>query len=818
MPLRTWDKTTFLVMELVPGETLADRFARVPIRSEEALPLFQQIAEALEAAHAAGVIHRDLKPANIKVTPEGKTKVLDFGLAKAFADDNPATDLSHSPTLTRDATRAGVIMGTASYMSPEQARGKTVDKRTDIWAFGCVLFEALAGRKAFDGDSVTDVLANVIHKEAPWDALPAATPWRVQDVLRRCLSKDAGLRLHDIADARIELGEDTTPPETGEPAPSSRRGLLVGGLVGLVIGLGLTIAFWSPESTVTGQPQRFVITPPREDPPLELSDPIISLDGDTVVYLGENDAGRRLYLREIGELDSRPLPGTEGAMSPFFSPDGLWVGFFAGDKLKRVSVRGGAPIEICEAYIGGPGGEWAPDGTIWFSPNWISGLVKVPAEGGEPTEVTTPDGEREEVGHWWPEFLPDGRTVLFTIWTNEGSLSKSRSAALDTESGAWRHLFQGAQARYAASGDIVYYTSGIYQVAPFDLSRLEVTGPAVPVLENTKTPGVTGSVGRYYAVSDAGALVTIPGRAYYRRSALAWLGRDGKVERLPFDSAAIREFRISPEGRRVAVARLDEGSLDIWIYDLERGTQEKLPRESNAFSPLWSPDGSRLIFSSSRRGLFDVVSKPIDVFGTEETILGSDKDEGAAALSRDGRWLAFIDYAVETGEDIWLAELGTTSSPIPAIKTPFDDSNPSFSRDGVWLAYDSPVSGRSEVYAQPVLGGGARVRISPDGGNNPLWSPTASELFYVLGDTLMVVSYRLDGGKLLAESPRPLVDMPRQHLTSIETVGQGVVGYDISPDGERFLIMIDTGEDPSPTEIRITLNWFEELKRLTGAN
>ena len=227
-----------------------------------------------------------------------------------------------------------------------------------------MLFEALAGRKAFDGDSVTDVLANVIHKEAPWDALPAATPWRVQDVLRRCLSKDSRLRLHDIADARIELGEATTPPETGEPATSSRRGLFVGGLVGLAIGVGLAIAFWSPESTVTGQPQRFVIAPPREDPPLELSNPILSSDGNTVVYMGENDAGRRLYLRDIGELDSRPLLGTEGAMSPFFSPDGLWVGFFAGDTLKKVSVLGGAPIEICDAYTGGPGANWAPDGTI----------------------------------------------------------------------------------------------------------------------------------------------------------------------------------------------------------------------------------------------------------------------------------------------------------------------------------------------------------------------------------------------------------------------------------------------------------------------
>jgi dipeptidyl aminopeptidase/acylaminoacyl peptidase len=434
-------------------------------------------------------------------------------------------------------------------------------------------------------------------------------------------------------------------------------------------------------------------------------------------------------------------------------------------------------------------------------------LVKVSVDGGELVEVTTPDRERDEAGHWGPEFLPDGRTVLFTVWTNEGSLSKARIAALDTESGAWRHLFQGAQARYAASGHIVYYTSGIYQVAPFDLSHLEVTAPAVPVLENTRTPDVKGSIERYYAFSDAGKLVAVPGKAYYPTSALVWLDRSGKVDRLPFDSAAIGEFRISPEGRRVALSRLDEGNLDIWIYDLERGTQEKLTRESNNFRPQWSSDGSRLVFTSSRRGVFDVISKPIDVFGSEETIVGSDNDEGAAALSRDGKWLAFIDYAIETGEDIWLLELGGESKPTPAVVTPFGDSDPSFSRDGAWLAYATPVSGRSEVYVQPVLGQGKRDKVSPDGGGFPLWSPVRNELYYIRGDTLMVAPYRLEGDELLAGSPRPLVDMPPQHR-----------GYDISPDGERFLILIDTGEDPSPTEIHVTLNWFEELKRLVGAN
>ena len=764
--LETEVSITYLVMELVHGETLQERLAREPLTVEDAVGIFQQIAEALEAAHAAGVVHRDLKPANIKITPEGRVKILDFGLAKAFAPDDaePGSDLSSSPTLTRGATAVGVIMGTASYMSPEQARGKKADKRADIWAFGCVLFEAISGKKAFDGESVTDVLANVIHKDVLWEALPAETPWRVRDVLRRCLVKDAGQRFHDVADARLELLADERPPT------------------------------WDTQTA-------------RESP-LTLETPMISPDGRRIVYIGVQEDDRRLYLRELGELGSRLLAGTEGANSPFFSPDGLWVGFFAGDKIKKVSILGGAPIDICVAYAEGPGGSWTANDTIWFSGNWLSGFFAVSADGGEPVPVTTLDRERGEIGHWWPDFLPDGKSAFFTVFTDEGS---HRIAVLDLDAGTWKHLFPGMQARYVPSGHIVYYASGIYQVVAFDPSRGEVRGSAVPVLMSTRGIGPTGSTERYFDVSDTGIVVSVPGGAYYPRSVLTWLELDGGVETVPFDSAAIGPLRLDPSGTRVALTRIDGGIQNIWIYDLERGTEEKITQESNNFRPQWTPDGRRIVFTTARRGVFDILMKPTDALGAEEPLVSRDDvDERSEALSPNGRWLAITEFEIETGEDIALVDLHDGSEPVPAAKTAFKEDAPHFFRDSEWLAYRSYASGRSEIYLQRIADASGRVKVSSNGGATPQWSPIVDELYYVAGDTIMSLGYRVVGGEFRAETPRALVKLPKGHATEDK--------LEVSPNGKRFLLAVETGEDPSPTELHVKTNWFEELKRLTGSN
>ena len=734
-------------MELVHGETLQERVTRGPLALEEAVDIFEQIAEALEAAHAAGVVHRDLKPANIKITPEGRVKILDFGLAKAFAteDDAPVSDLSSSPTLTRGATAVGVIMGTASYMSPEQARGKKVDKRADIWAFGCVLFEAISGKKAFGGESVTDVLANVIHKDVPWEVVPDGTPWRVGYVLRRCLAKDPGQRFHDMADARIELLSDERPPapDTQTTASKSRLVILTGSLFGLVIALSVALATLAlrEEESPAGDLQAFVITPPETEPPLRLENPVISPDGRRIVYIGVRENDRRLYLRELDELGSRPLAGTEGAQMPFFSPDGLWAAFFAGGKIKKISVLGGAPIDICDAFAG-PGGSWAPDDTIWFSGHWQSGFSTVSAAGGDPVSVTSPDPERGEAGHWWPDFLPDGKTALFTVSTDEGS---HHIAALDLDTGTWEHLFPGMRAHYASSEHIVYYASGIYKVVAFDPFLGEARGSAVPVLESTRGLSPTGGPTHYFDVSDTGVVVTVPGGAQYPRSVLTWLALDGSVETVPFDSGAFGSFRLDHGGTRVALHRIDIGVENVWIYDLAGGTEEKLTRESNTFDPQWMPDGRHIVFGSNRRGTFSILVKPADALAAEEPLLTRNTSETPAALSPDGRWLAIEQYTVATGQDIAMLNLQDDTEPIPAANTPFGEDSSHFSRDSAWLAYRSYASGRSEIYVQRVADATGRVKVSSNGGATPRWSPIDDELYYVAEDTIMALGYRVVG-------------------------------------------------------------------------
>ena len=437
-----------------------------------------------------------------------------------------------------------------------------------------------------------------------------------------------------------------------------------------------------------------------------------------------------------------------------------------------------------------------------FAPNWKSGFVKVPADGGALTEVTTPDASRGEIAHWWPDFLPDGKTVLFTIATNEG-FDKFRIGALDMSTGTWRDLFPGVAARYVPSGHILYYRSGIYQVAPFDLSRLERTGPAVPALEGTKTISPVGGEDQFYGFSSTGVLVTVPGGVIAPTRAMFWVDRDGKVEALPFESAPYRRAKISPDGRRLAVGQEDEGLRKIWLYDLDLAAFEKLTTESNTFGPLWTPDGERLIYTSARRGGFDVLSKPLDVFGVEEVILEEDFESSPSALSPDGKWLAVQLWPVQMGIDLALLELGAGSGLTTVVASPFIDKQASFSRDSAWLAYSSNISGRWEVYAQPVRGDGATVKISADGGDFSVWSPTRDELYYQRENTIMAASYEVDGGELRPGVRRPLAEMPEGSFLS-----------DISPDGEKFLILAPTGEDPPSTELHVTLNWFEELKRL----
>ncbi len=569
------DDTHFLVLELVPGETLAERVAKGPVPVEEALEICRQIAEGVEAAHEKGVIHRDLKPANVKVTPEGKVKILDFGLAKAFEAETPVTDISQSPTLTEEMTRAGVILGTAAYMSPEQAKGKPVDKRADIFAFGAVLYELLTGKRAFEGETITETLGAIIHKEPDWDALPENTPWRIQELLRRCLTKDPHDRLDGIANVRVEiklaLEEPTTvsPIEVGSAAqPTRRLWAMAVGLVVLALAVG-SMATWlfiqpsSPEQSLN----RFVIRP---SPPVVLvsdaaKEVAISPDGRQLVYMGVGEGGRQLYLRSLEDFVDRLIPGTADPRSVvFFSPDGKSIGFFAENKLKKTSLAGGSPITLCDAPLGFRSGDWFED-TIVFNATLESGqgLYQVSANGGEPEVLATVNSDEGETGYLLPDFLPDGKDLLFTISFNTGF----QTALLSLETGERKVVLENArQARYLSTGHLVYEQSrtGNLMVVPFDLAALEVTGDSVTVVQ-----GVRQSLIRYvdYAISDNGTLVYVPGSAQATEKTLVWVDREGAVEPLGAPPGAYRDPRLSPDGRRLAV-RSGGGNQDIWVYDI----------------------------------------------------------------------------------------------------------------------------------------------------------------------------------------------------------------------------------------------------------
>ena len=572
----------FLAMELVPGDTLQERVARGPLPVEEALEVCRQIAEGVEAAHEKGVIHRDLKPANVKVTPEGKVKILDFGLAKAFEDEIPAADISQSPTLTEEMTRAGVILGTAAYMSPEQARGKPVDKRTDIFAFGSVLYELLTGKRAFEGETITETIAAVLKSEPDWEKLPSDTPWRIKELLDDCLQKEANDRFSDFSHTRIQIKKALKEPATVSPTgvasaaqPVQQRWAMTVGLVvltAIVAGLAvwLLVQPSSPEQSLN----RFVIRP---SPPAVLAfsnsnEVAVSPDGRQLVYKGLGEGGHQLYLRSLDDFEDRPIPGTTGSVfSVFFSPDGESIGFVAGNKLKKTSLAGGSPIILCDAPGDRRTGDWFED-TIVFTANFESGqgLYRVSADGGEPEMLATVNIDEGEIAYILPEFLPDGKNLLFTIMLS----TVYHTALLSLETGERTVVLENArQARYLSTGHLIYEQSitGNLMVVPFDLAALEVTGDSVPVVQ-----GVRQTSGSYvdYAISDEGTLVYVPNQAEMQR--LVWVDRKGTESVIIQDEVSFGSPRISPDGKQVALA-ITKRRRDPKPFDLRFGKRFVAP-------------------------------------------------------------------------------------------------------------------------------------------------------------------------------------------------------------------------------------------------
>ncbi len=805
--------TRALVLELVEGPTLAERIAQGAIPVDEALPIAKQIADALEAAHEAGVIHRDLKPANVKVKPDGMVKVLDFGLAKALEPEESG-DPSQSPTMTAADTKMGVIMGTEAYMSPEQAKGRSVDKRADIWAFGVVLYEMLSGRQAFPGQTVSDVLASVLAREPGLAALPTNTPPTVRRLLARCLEKDPRRRLRDIGEARVELEPSPAvlPAATTEagptPQPVGWRRTVAGNLAFFIVGATVAaIAAWNLRPEAPLPLVRFAVTPQPEVLEITASDTdvVMSPDGTRIVYTGRAEGGQReLFVRSREQLEARPLRGLGTPRTPFISPDNDWVGYFDGPALKRVSIQGGPAVTICDLPGGIPrGASWGSMDTIFFATSIVtSGLWRVAASGGEPEQLTTPDPEKGEVDHQWPEVLPGGQDVLFTITTTP--VQNSQIAVLSLETGEQKVLVQGgSNPHYSPTGHLVYGVEGTLRAVRFDLDRLETIGNPVPVLEdvNTKSSGAANfsfskSGWLVYASSDAASIGT-----------LGWVDRDGQMTPLMEAEGLYGSPSLSPDGTRVALSITGGSGIDIRVVELERGASTRLTADGTNLYPSWTPDGTKVTFASNRSGVYDLYWKPWDGSSEAEVLVTSPDTSITGAWSPDGQ--SFVYYEVRVERDIWTLALGGDSSPL--LATEFNERAPRVSPDGDWLAYVSNQSGQDQVHVQPFPEGSAVIQISTEGGTEPVWSRDGRELFYRNGNQMMVVDVETDP-EFRVGRPRELFEEPYE----TDPNAQGIPNYDVSLDGEQFL-MVRRGSSRAAGLIVIQ-NWFEDLNARVPVN
>jgi len=791
-----------LVLELVEGPTLADRIAQGPIPLDEALPVARQILAALEAAHQHGIVHRDLKPANIKLKPDGTVKVLDFGLAKLAHPDAAGglPDVTASPTITAPAmTGVGVLLGTAGYMSPEQARGLAVDRGADIWAFGCVLFEMLSGARAFPGVDATETIAAIIRAEPEWSLLPGDTPASVVRVLRRCLRKDRARRLADVRDARLDI-EDAQNEPAGFVAPPGRprrrERLAWAAACLLSAAIGATTMLWRGDgSSPAPHPEmRVEITTPPTTDQVSLA---LSPDGQKLAFVASSDGRPKLWLRSLATGSAQPLEGTDGASFPFWSPDSRSIGFFADGGLNRIDMDGGSRRRLASVPVAA-GGTWSRDGVILFPTVPDSPIFRVPAGGGKAELV--PGAQPGQPGHRFPQFLPDGRHFLYYVV--EGAAGSVYIGTLDGLE-RQRLLDADAAAVFVPPARVLFVRAGMLFAQRFDPGRQQLEGNAVALAEGISVDAVGAAA---ISGSAQGSIVYRIGPANRQRQ-LVWFDRTGKALGIAAgpDANSSLNPALSPDGRRVALNRSVSGNGDIWLLDLGRSVLSRFTFDPGPeIYPVWSPDGARIVYAANNRtgSGFRLFQKPTTGAGQASPLLDTGQNMIPDDWSRDGRFISFATS--RSGNwDIWAFPLERDTKPFPVTQTRYDELSSQFSPDGHWIAFESDESGRNEIYVQPFPGPGIKTIVSTGGGLQPYWGPGGRELFYVAPDgRLMSVSlrFRSDSQTVEPASPVPLF------LTRISSTrtGGSRQEYIVSPEGKQFLMNTFVEQAGSP--ITLVLN------------
>jgi len=803
---------TALVMELVEGPTLADRIAEGPISVDETLVIAKQIAEALEAAHEQSIIHRDLKPANIKLRPDGTVKVLDFGLAKVPEPISRAgIDITASPTITSPAmTSVGIILGTAAYMSPEQARGNQIDRRTDLWAFGAVLFEMITGRRAFAGDTVSDTLAAVLKTDPDWSALPATTPTSIRTLLRRCLEKDRRRRMADASDVRLEIEDAVVHPieAPGTGAVRPHRSV-VPWAIALVATLSLaTLAFVHIREVPAVAPLISTSIDAPDGTVMELAGaiasgtPELSPDGKWAVFGARTSDNKvPLWIRPLSSTAAQTLAGTDGAVFPFWAPDSRQVAFFADGKLKKIDITGGPPMAIADAP-NGRGGSWSPEGIILFAPNTTSPLLRVAASGGAVAPATSLEATKS-IAHRFPWFLPDGRHFIYQDRTTGDALL--RVGALDSSEA--REIGQASSHAAYSNGHLLFLRADTLMAQPFDADTQTVRGEAVPVVERVSSV-LTGGRKGVFTVSGSG-LLAYRASGTNHKQVLSWLDRTGKVLGTLGEPGDFWDVELSPEGTRAAATIVDaSGDRDIWIYDITRSLRTRLTfTPGDDQRPVWSPDGTAIVWNNIRDR--KVRRKASDGMGTEEVLYEDSGLDATTSWSPDGKFLIVTKASAGVQQGVWMLPLspetpGTPRKPSALVDTAFPERWGAVSPDGHWVAYESNESQQYEIYVIPVPGPGGKRQISTSGGAFPRWRRDGKEIFYVRPDgTLMAVD--------VAPNPSSIDVGAVRSLGITVPAGRGLA-YDVSLDGQRILTITDP-ERSTSTPLTLVQNWTTMLKK-----